>query len=270
MGPACANLRVRPHGATGAPVETTIVLLSPDLLEAPEFDEASGLIVDLRSGSRAREDQRLVGVRVREGTLGEVLSLISDVDLVPYGEDADAAQRKLLGSFTFSNRLVPHIENAPEAPGSPGASRGSGRPARPRRTSSDGTACCATSGKACGRTAPPGVPRCSPLDGDREEQPRGTVRLAVRLRLRRDLVDPRRRRAPGADQAGGTAPAGAHGCLHRRPRRGGAGPGGTARARHPGTARARHPENCARPAPGNCARPAPGNCARPAPGTGGC
>ncbi|MES9536402.1 FxSxx-COOH system tetratricopeptide repeat protein [Actinomadura sp. NPDC000600] len=111
-----ARLRVRPHGTPGAPVETTIVLLSPDLLEAPELDEAAGLIADLRSGSRAREDQRLVGVRVREGALGEILSWIVDVDLVPYGTEPEAVQRELLTSFTFTDRLEPRVPDAPDAP----------------------------------------------------------------------------------------------------------------------------------------------------------
>lgn len=111
-----AGLRVRPYGTPGTPVETTIVLLSPDLAEAPEFDEAWPLIADLKAGSHARDDKRLIGVRVREGTLHEYLDFAVDVDLVPYGTDAGAARRKLLTTFTWLEQLEPRDVDAPDAP----------------------------------------------------------------------------------------------------------------------------------------------------------
>ncbi|SNT54001.1 Tetratricopeptide repeat-containing protein [Actinomadura meyerae] len=111
-----ARVRVRPYGTPGSPVETTIVLLSPDLAEAPEFDEAWPLIADLKAGSRARDDKRLIGVRVREGALHESLALAVDVDLVPHGADAAAVRRKLLTTFTWLDQLEPRDVDAPDAP----------------------------------------------------------------------------------------------------------------------------------------------------------
>nr|BFE30003.1 hypothetical protein GCM10010200_022540 [Actinomadura rugatobispora] len=110
-----AGLTVRAGGGD-APAETSVVLLSPRLLESSELDPAMGLIADLRSGSGARADQRLVGVRVSEGTLGEILSSVVDVDLVPHGPDDATARRELLTYFTYSDRLVPRADDLPDAP----------------------------------------------------------------------------------------------------------------------------------------------------------
>ncbi|SEG40313.1 Tetratricopeptide repeat-containing protein [Thermomonospora echinospora] len=89
------DIRVRPADSA-QPAETTIVLLSPRLAESPEspqYLQAQELIIDQESSARGRDTGRLVGIRVREGVLGDVLASIVGLDLVACGDEAQARDR---------------------------------------------------------------------------------------------------------------------------------------------------------------------------------
>ncbi|WP_147339655.1 FxSxx-COOH system tetratricopeptide repeat protein [Actinomadura spongiicola] len=101
-------------GRGDAPVDTTVLLLSPRLQKAPELDTATALIADRHSKSGT--GHRLVGIRVSEGPTNEVLRSAIDIDLVPHGDDEQGVRRDLLRHFSFLDQPVTVSAKLPEMP----------------------------------------------------------------------------------------------------------------------------------------------------------
>ncbi|WP_147449348.1 FxSxx-COOH system tetratricopeptide repeat protein [Actinomadura pelletieri] len=108
-----AGVKVR-IGPGDAPVDTSVLLLSPRLQKAPELETAIALIADQHSTGGV--GHRLVGIRVSEGPTSEVLRSAVNIDLVPHGDDEDGVRRYLLRYFSFLEQVVPVAERLPAMP----------------------------------------------------------------------------------------------------------------------------------------------------------